>query len=547
MLGLQIDDKDLDLGDDFSFTMNLKNPMFNELGGYTYPFKIPNTPKNSSILGFRHRVQSTINVYGSNPGMFLWNGHPLFCGKLQMKILNNKSLEGSLIESNSDFYFQAKNLNLEQIDFGEDIFATEVDAMWFLTYSRDHLYPEYKFACPTLQNDLWFDPPTTDPDLQYYNDYHGGGRLWTLTTGGHRTLIMPMLYLRYVFAKIASQLGFELIDELFTSHPDLAKLVLYNSVSCNFSAYPTLDIKHLQYNYHVPRLLLMDFITAIEKYFCAVTLIDGIKHKMRILPIKKIILDHTYIDFSRNILSISTELEEQINGFNLKMDLDGDDPKLIIKDLEEDLAKIDKGSVKTKYDLPPWPMAQILDQYYVENENRFYEMYIDKTWIVVISPNIMTSQFYFRDPKEAIESKLSTLYYNAMCPTLEPPHLGSITCGNKRDDWANIVPRILFALKTNAYAGMGTFTNAANETDNFSLFFPGEKGLYNTFWKEYLKFKISTKLVKIEKLMDFTELQSFDFSRKYMINGIKYLVKDIQVVLKKNTILPAILSCYPCP
>jgi hypothetical protein len=42
------------------------------------------------------------------------------------------------------------------------------------------------------------------------------------------------------------------------------------------------------------------------------------------------------------------------------------------------------------------------------------------------------------------------------------------------------------------------------------------------------------------------ELKNFDFSRKYMMNGNKYLVKSIQVVLKKDRIMPAILECYTC-
>jgi hypothetical protein len=46
--------------------------------------------------------------------------------------------------------------------------------------------------------------------------------------------------------------------------------------------------------------------------------------------------------------------------------------------------------------------------------------------------------------------------------------------------------------------------------------------------------------------MEFRELKNFDFSKKYMIGGVKYLVKSIQVVLKKDRIMPATLECYVC-
>jgi hypothetical protein len=457
-----------------------------------------------------------------------------------MQTLDQQNLEGSIVESDSDFYDKAKILNLNQFNYGEKIFATEIDAMWYLTNSKDSKYPDYPFACPTIYNDLYFDPPTIDPDLQIYNDFHGGARLWTLTTSGDRTIIIPMLYMAFVLSKVASQLGYELTDKLFAPDPELSRLVLYNSFNCNNYELPITD---LQFNNNVPNLLLIDFIGAIEKYFCSATFIDGINKNINIIPIKKIFSDPSFIDFSKNILSIQTVLEDQVFGFISQMDIDGDDSKMeFIKDQDGKLKDEIKGSVKTFLDLPSWPIAQIRDRYYVEDENKYYWKDNINTWAWYYSDSICQSMFFFRDaikePKQTIESIMSTLNFNDL--------FGSLECGNKREDWGKIVPRILFALPKLAVNQIDYFTNGMNESDNFSLFFPGEKGLFNKFWKEYLQFRLSTRLVKIEKLMTFSELQNFDFSRKYMINGNKYLVKDIQVVLKKDTILPALLECYSC-
>ncbi len=292
MLGLQIDGKDVDLGDDFSFTMNLKNPMFNDLGGYTYPFKIPNTPKNSSIFDFRHRVESTSDVYKLGNGIFTWNGHSLFTGPLKMKILNNKLFEGYLIENDSDFYNKAKKLLLTQFDFGEKVFNDQYEAIDFLTESAHFAYPDIEFACPVIYNDLYFDPPATDDELKYYNHWHYDttNRLWLTTTGGspQRTILIPMLYLRYILDVISHGMGLELIDELFTSHPDLNSLVLYNSLSCNSPFYPNPpEITHIKFNNHLPIISIMDFIIAIENFFCASTFLDGIKNTMRIIAMPR--------------------------------------------------------------------------------------------------------------------------------------------------------------------------------------------------------------------------------------------------------------------
>jgi hypothetical protein len=549
MLSLQINGQYIDLSDDFSFTMNLKNPMFNEMGSYTYPFKLPNTPRTAKLLDFRHRIENTGDVYKPGSGLFLWDSHELFAGSLKMKSLNKNFFEGSLVESSSDFYFQAKNLNLQQIDFGQKLFANDVDAILYLSSSKFGQYPEFPFACPTIQNDLYFDPPTDDFDLQYYNDWHGGGRLWTeLAGGGHvKEIIVPMLYLKHVYASIAKQLGYKLMDDLFTTHPDLARLVLYNSVSCNYAISPYLPITHLQYNYHVPRMPLMDFFDAVEKFFCATTFIDGLNNTMRILPNAKVFSDPSYIDFSDNILSISTELEDQVLGHNLKMTVDPDDPKMEpITNTEPDIIKWIRGSVKTRFELPAWPLGQIMERYYVEDEQRYWWLDIDYTWKPDTITWPVTTQFFYRQPKESIESKASTLLWYWNVPCSEPPHQGCVTCGNKMSDWEKIPPRFLFAMPEMSYNGSGLFVNAENETANYSLWYPGGKGIYAKWWMEYLNFKRTTKLIKTEKVMTFTELQNFDFSRKYRINGINYLVKSIQVVLKKYSIQPALLECYTC-
>ena len=46
MLSILIADQSLDLSDDFSISLNLKSPIFNDVGDYSFPFKVPSTPRN---------------------------------------------------------------------------------------------------------------------------------------------------------------------------------------------------------------------------------------------------------------------------------------------------------------------------------------------------------------------------------------------------------------------------------------------------------------------------------------------------------------------
>ena len=117
--------------------------------------------------------------------------------------------------------------------------------------------------------------------------------------------------------------------------------------------------------------------------------------------------------------------------------------------------------------------------------------------------------------------------------------------GSAMADWRTTSPKLFFSLYTdNGYYDQKQVGSPKTYTS--SLLYPGEAGLLNKYFKSYFDFKLSTKLIKIVKLMTFSDLKDFDFSKKYMINGTKYLVKSIQVVLKKDRIMPATLECYVC-
>jgi hypothetical protein len=564
MLSLQIDGKPVHLDNDFSFTLNLINPIFNALTSYSYPFKMPNTPLNKAILGFRHRIESTTDPYLQNPATFLWNGHILFSGVIFTQISDKDHFEGSIINDPFSFYNLAKNLLLTQIDMGSLDFDNEAEALSYFNSTGSGKFPQSAIAFPFLFNDEYLDPATDNTQLKFINDWHTWDqsyRLMLLTESPHpglRTNLVPMLYIQYIYTRIAKQLGYDLIDDLFTSHDDLSRLVLFNSLNCNNCQVGNryFDVTKIDLNDHVPSIFISDFLTSIQNYFCSVTFIDGIKNKIRIVPIKNILLDPTYIEFSKNITLVQTALEDHIFGYSLSMELDGDDDKLAnLKILDGNFAATVKGYVQNRIDLPAWPIGQIGDSYYVEDDQCYYFMDPTKNWQNFYSAEWqLQSQFMFKDaikePKQSTSSKLSTLHMNvnAVDPNGNPINL-CMECGNKLEDWKKIVPRLLFTIPK-SYTLIDihyNYTDSNNATDNFSLFYPGAKGLFEKFWKEYLNFKVSARLVKIEKQMSFAELANFDFSRKYRINGIKYLIKDIQVCIKKDTIQPAILECYPCP
>ena len=78
MLSILIADKSLDLSDDFSVSLNLKSPIFNDVGDYSFPFKVPSTARNMSILGWKNRLASKRSIYETYEGSIRWNGMVLY-------------------------------------------------------------------------------------------------------------------------------------------------------------------------------------------------------------------------------------------------------------------------------------------------------------------------------------------------------------------------------------------------------------------------------------------------------------------------------------
>ena len=545
MLSLKIADKEVDLPNDFSCTMNLKSQIFGEVGSYSYPFKLPNTPRNAGLMGFRHRVENTGDVYQTDQGAFLWKGINLFQGSVKLKTLNSKAFEGAIFESEGDFYYSRKNLSLQDVDFGEiDLVYLGARTTW-INDCIGKVYPERPIAFPQVRNETYFDVMPTDPELLNFNYYSNGLLLNVIYWPPDPSVIVPMLYLRYVLDKIFEKLGYVFDDSFFSSDPDYNSLVLYNSVNCNEndeSGYFHYPLYKILYNYHVPRMTINDFFYGLESFFNIRFFVNNRNKTVKLISLDSIIKSIDYCNSINKIISVSTEPEDPIFGYKFEMDLDSDDgTQESIATTDEVKISYIKTPVNSVNDLPVWPAATELDIRYVIETDSFYRM-TSGTWILFDMNDFITHTKY--QYKSIIGESIST----KVSPVLERVFAPGewVEAGNKQINWKEITPRLFFVTP---YYENGTFYMIAGTsyTDGTSLCYNGNTGLFNKQFKSFIDFRMSTKLVKIIAQLDYNVIKDFDFSRKYMINGINYLVKSIQVTLKKDRIMPALLECYPCP
>jgi hypothetical protein len=151
----------------------------------------------------------------------------------------------------------------------------------------------------------------------------------------------------------------------------------------------------------------------------------------------------------------------------------------------------------------------------------------------------LTDKFFYKwgDDKNKYETIFSSLSDKYIV----------VNCGNLGADNQKITPRLFWVGMAGGWGTPVRLRGFANNS-NFSLRYTGGNGLFNLYWKDWVNWIMDDrKSVKIEKQMDFIELKSIDFTKRYRINGINYLISEITVTLNKSSIKSAQLKCFSAP
>ncbi|MDD4554444.1 MAG: hypothetical protein PHP04_09605 [Bacteroidales bacterium] len=543
MLSILIADQPLDLSEDFSVSLNLKSPLFNDVGDYSFPFKVPTTARNMSILGWKNRIASIASIYETHEGSFRWNGIVLYSGQIRIKSAGEKNFEGILYVNKGNFNYEIKNLMLNSIDLGVKEFTSDNQAMDYFNWSLTRFYPEVDFSMPQITNLDFFDPPANTPELNAYNVIFPDGKLHKTTSDGtKRTILIPFLYLKYVLNKLAENFGYRLEDKFFTSCPELSRLVIYHSVNLNEVLF---GLQQLYYSRFVPKVKVSEFIAGLEKWFNCSFHVDSRQRVIRIVSNRDVLLRSELVNFSGNILSISQEIPDEITGYRFLLGPDsGDKVYQAQLDAEKGITDYIRGAVSTFSEIPPYPFTWLGDIYYVVDTNSWWQFSVNgitflAEWQQLPNGPSLTDKFFYKwgDDKNKYETIFSSLSDN----------FGVVSCGNPGTDKDKITPRLFWVGMTGGYGTPSQLRGLANDSV-FSLRYPGANGIFNLYWKDWVDWIMTTrKSVKIEKQMDFIELKNLDFTSRYRVNGINYLVSEVSVTLTKSSIKSAQLKCFTCP
>jgi len=545
MLGLRVNNQVIDLGDDISISWELRNPMFFEAGSRSYPFKLPSTLWNKKLLGFRHRIEGQNSPYDEIPVDISFNNIDIFHGTMKFRVLNDRYYEATVYDREGDFYYKAKNTRLRQVNFGEMEFSTVASALAYINNTLTLNYPDVQFGFPKLYNPSYFDPVTEDAEQRFYNNTYDDGLIHELTTLGNRTVIVPFLYFRHVLKTVLDSFGYEVRDFVFSDNEDFNSLLIYNSLSCNNLCEDfSYSLTHLFFNLHLPDLTILEFITSIESFFNCRFFINDITRVIRIVGLNTVVTDPNAVEFSKGIVSRSIELDDKISGYKLTIPVDSSDGGIQKwSDFQDFYLKNMRSAVSTIPDLPPWPFSMVGDIRFVFSESKYYFFNTSKSWVVDNdATKYLFSVLFIQNQDERtknIELKLAAL--KGGDPQNWPLYIMA-NCGNQKKDWKDITFRICF--KTIVDNGPAAPDYIATDiSSSMYLWFNDANNMYEVFHKDYLSFLQTSRVVKVQKLFTVKDLRDFYFPCKYRIFDDNYILRRVQLTLKKNQISPAMIEC----
>ncbi len=548
MLALRTLDEFLDISPDIAIALKFSSPLFNDVGDYSYPFKLPLTNPNKRILNFIHRVENSNDKYQYFPTDVLWCGIEIFSGTLRIRTAGS-FFEGVLYLDKGNFNWQIANLMLHELDLGHELYDSETAAMAFYNETCSKCFPEVNIAFPMIENDMFTGVVMSDEFQAFYNYYytHSPTGLRDVGETRHLSILVPFLYLRFVLSKIVELTGYVFDDQFFTKTNELSNLVLYNSWNIDEAQlFGGLYPGSIFYQHHVPHVKVNLFIHELEKYFNCRFFVNDLLKTVTVKGANDILFSSPVIPFSECVTEMAILIGDRITGLTLTMK--GDDNDQAFTDQtkwEQDNVIEWTGSVETMEQLLYGPISNIImigDVWYVIDSNIFYRATIGAggkvAWVILTQSIDVSTTFnykYLTDTTLKIDTAFSCLCQTGFLGA------GSPFCENLKADWKKISPRLIFV------TFVDDVIKAHSRNDNMDLNFNGPVGIFNLFYKAWVNWMMESRTnVQFNKQLSFLDIRNLDFSSKYEVNGNKYLLSEIAVTLTKDTIKPAVIKAFSC-
>lgn len=568
-LRFSINGQDLDMGKT-RVRYSRNNPMFEELGSHTLPFKILRNLHNEAILKSNNAAfVSPINKLDA----ILHIGPVQLRGELVKQSSNDLYYDCYFTTGNSTFRAKVRNVNMNDLDYTEVIPGSgSVSFTDALTASAYSSYPTYNYTCfPILAPNYYNESPWTYNAMINPWSYHPTNPslvgFYPSTSRGLDLLYAPTFYLCFVIQKIFDLFGYSIANNDILDNTELKTLVIPN-----FNTQGKVDTTFRQYDLTfadaLPPVSINDFIEFLENEFNLTFFISDISklvHIKKNTPIIKAAPTKRL-----ELISREQELEDSIDGFTLSYAMDSEDSFSKITAIDDYVLGL---TIDNKTDLSSFPAGSYKNKLAKITNNDLY--YLSKltdastdTWAW---EELTKDYFDYKEGQGDFEKHSEAnpiltdndyiycyygggLYEFALFPKVGLSCINSVGLQEYKT-FSSL--RLLFY--RGVVTGGGSFWNPSNvqsvyplaspdvyrakgltspkrygreklSSANQSLKWDGSYGLYETHWKDFLYWYINLRKFATDLYeLAFEEIFGINFWEKYQAGDVSVLFRSMEI------------------
>jgi len=578
--------------DNISISFRLKNPMFDANNGMewsaTYPFKLPNTETNRAIFGYPARTSLKDKHVKDYEFEHYFNGIRLPGDTIRVTLAGTGEIEAYVKIGRSDFISINKNKKLKDLQF-ESVYYNawdpdDPDYPYFWKGASD-AYPDIPFALFTVRNDGFFKN-TVQSNWWLDNTANTYGPYQNLIYYDpafkfNPDCITPFPYLNAVIDQIFLDSNYELTGNPFADDAELNRLCIFNPNKAIYyvDGLSGHDYASFSLADHLPGISIPDFFINLRVPFGADLYFNNHSRKVKIVLRGDIINSSDIVDISQNTNpGIKVTVNDPITKFKFSMiNDDADSHWSATTPGLSDYAGDEITAYPTYADLPAG--ASTGDLGYVMSNDTIYVFDYDEesevnTWLE-LTLNLLDYEVG-EDPEITIEGNIGAVsqvldeYSGDVSPTwqwgipkVDQPGNNSRRPLSSKTGYADFTLRLMFFRGTNqdvdetiSYV-LGSsfnydyFPHLAGDPA-YSLRWDGDEqqglykptGLYTKFWKDWLTWRKTTRMVEFSRVFSAYELYSLDFSKKHFALNKVLILDEINFTVTNTQIKPANVKAW---
>jgi len=365
-------------------------------------------------------------------------------------------------------------------------------------------------------------------------------------------LLTPFPYIAYLIKRIAFHFNLKVLNNPFED--ELKYVVLINHFCENEFLTDDTKLVNPKFGFnlqdHVPDgMTIYDFLKNLCNLFGLGYEVNNVRKELTFNYLEDIISDESYQDISSLVVDSLQVISRETKGARLVFKTPPSDKYF------ENVHDLDglnfKGVLATYFDLPE--RGSLNDCYFVTLSNAYYAWkYNPEEYVfgwVLHSHNYIINKEIGIEPKEITSELVPVmLKYSNVDDTLSAPEgrQWRIPASHQKGRFEG-APEMFQTSWTGMlsyYHGMypcypdGTYPFGSPDIIDLwgnpipgvdlALRLDGENGLYEMKWRKYLEWRIQAKTVKVKILPDRKFMQNMSFSKKLMINGVKYLLVEFR-------------------